>query len=68
MPVTTRRSRVFTISMPPEVANAAEFLAKCENRTMSELFREAFREYHRNRIGLILEFLHECRIRQGRRI
>lgn len=54
MPV-TRRSRVFTISMPPEMANAAEFLAKCENRTMSELFREAFREYHRSRIGLIIE-------------
>jgi hypothetical protein len=50
-----RRSRVFTISMPPEVANAAELLAKSENRTMSELFREAFREYHRSRIGLLLE-------------
>jgi predicted DNA-binding protein len=52
---TARRSRVFTISMPPEMAAAAEFLAKRENRTMSELFREAFREYHSSRIGFILE-------------
>jgi hypothetical protein len=41
--------------MPPEMATAAEFLAKVENRTMSELFREAFRMYHSSRIGLIME-------------
>jgi hypothetical protein len=41
--------------MPPEMAAAAESLAKRENRTMSELFREAFREYHRSRIGLLLD-------------
>jgi len=40
---TARRSRVFTISMPPEMAASAKFLAKQENRTMSELMREAFR-------------------------
>jgi hypothetical protein len=50
-----RRSRVLTISMPPEMAAAAESLAKVENRSMSELFREALREYHRNRIGLLLD-------------
>jgi metal-responsive CopG/Arc/MetJ family transcriptional regulator len=55
MPSNRRVSRVFTISMPPEMAAAAEFLAKRENRTMSELFREAFREYHRSRLGLIME-------------
>ena len=37
MPATRRRSRVITISMPPEMAAAAESLAKKENRTMSEL-------------------------------
>jgi hypothetical protein len=52
---THRRSRVFTISMPPEMARAAESLAKIENRTMSELFREAFRGYHKSRIGLLLD-------------
>jgi predicted DNA-binding protein len=52
---TPRRSRVFTISMPPEMAAAAEFLAKHENRTMSELMREAFRMYHSSRIDFIME-------------
>jgi len=37
------------------MATAAEFLAKLENRTMSELFREAFRMYHSSRIGLIMD-------------
>ena len=31
--------------MPPEMAQQAERLAKKENRTMSELMREAFRRY-----------------------
>ena len=55
MPAHRRSSRVCSISMPPEMANAAEFLAKLENRTMSELFREAFRMYHSSRVGLIMD-------------
>lgn len=55
MPTARRRSRVFTISMPPEMAEAAESLAKQENRTMSELVREAFRTYHAQRIGAIFD-------------
>jgi predicted transcriptional regulator len=51
----TRRSRVFTISMPPEMAASAQALAKQENRTMSELLREAFRAYHAQRLGAIFE-------------
>jgi hypothetical protein len=39
----TRTSRVYTISLPPELARKAEALAKRDSRTMSELFREAFR-------------------------
>lgn len=50
-----RRSRVFTISMPPEMAVSAEALAKQENRTMSELMREAFRVYHAQKIGTIFD-------------
>jgi hypothetical protein len=50
-----RRSRVFTISMPPEMAAAAENLAKRENRTISELFREAFRAYHGQRLDAIFD-------------
>jgi hypothetical protein len=37
------------------MATAAEFLAKHENRTMSELFREAFRVYHASRIDFIMD-------------
>jgi CopG family transcriptional regulator / antitoxin EndoAI len=55
MPTPRRRSRVFTISMPPEMAKAAKYLAKQENRTMSELLREAFREYHAQRISTIFD-------------
>jgi predicted DNA-binding protein len=54
-----RRSRVFTISMPPEMAAAAENLAKRENRTISELFREAFRAYDERRIARFFDEMGE---------
>jgi CopG family transcriptional regulator/antitoxin EndoAI len=41
-----RTSRVYTISLPPELARKAEALAKRDSRSMSELFREAFRSYY----------------------
>jgi metal-responsive CopG/Arc/MetJ family transcriptional regulator len=40
-----RKSKVYTISLPPELAQGAEALAQRDCRTMSELFREAFRSY-----------------------
>jgi hypothetical protein len=40
-----RKSKVYTISLPPELARRAEALAQRDSRTMSELFREAFRVY-----------------------
>ncbi|MGH9418236.1 MAG: ribbon-helix-helix protein, CopG family [Terriglobales bacterium] len=40
-----RKSKVYTISLPPELAQRAESLARRDSRTMSELFREAFRAY-----------------------
>jgi Arc/MetJ-type ribon-helix-helix transcriptional regulator len=52
---TARRSRVFTISMPPEMAASAEYLAKQENRSMSELMREAFRAYQRDEVRRLLD-------------
>ena len=55
MPATRRRSRVFTISMPPDMAKAAKALAKRQNRTMSELMREAFRVYERDEIARLLD-------------
>jgi predicted transcriptional regulator len=42
---TQRKSKVYTISLPPELAQKAEALARRDSRTMSELFREAFRTY-----------------------
>jgi CopG family transcriptional regulator/antitoxin EndoAI len=43
---TQRTSRVYTISLPPDLARKAEALAKRDSRSMSELFREAFRSYY----------------------
>ncbi len=40
-----RISRVTTLSLPPKMAVEAEKIAKEENRTKSELFREALRLY-----------------------
>lgn len=46
----TRTTRTFTISFPPELAEQVELTAKAENRTTSELFREAFRTYQSQRL------------------
>lgn len=59
MPTIRRRSRVFTISMPPEMATAAEYLAKRENRTMSELMREAFRAYNERQVAKFIDDMGE---------
>lgn len=40
-----RTTKFLTISLPPEQLKTAERLARKENRTMSELFREALRRY-----------------------
>ena len=40
-----RNTRVYSITMPPEMAKQAERLARKEHRTMSELMREALRRY-----------------------
>ncbi len=46
-----RNTKVFSITMPPE-AKQAERLAKKENRTMSELMREALRRYEQKPVIL----------------
>ena len=56
---TARRSRVFTISMPPEMAATAEYRAKLENRTISELFREAFRAYDERQVAKFIDEMGE---------
>ena len=44
-----RTTKTLSITLPPEMLARAEALAKKENRTMSELIREALRNYERYR-------------------
>jgi CopG family transcriptional regulator/antitoxin EndoAI len=55
----TRTSRVYTISLPPDLALKAESLARRDSRTMSELFREAFRAYYAQQARRTLEEIGE---------
>jgi predicted transcriptional regulator len=54
-----RATRQFTISLPPELAEQVSALAKVESRTISELFREAFRTYRTARVRTLLDELQE---------
>jgi predicted transcriptional regulator len=40
-----RTTRVVSVTLPPALFEQAQALAKAENRTMSELVREALRHY-----------------------
>ena len=42
-----RTSKTLSITLPPEMLAAAVEMARREHRTMSELVREALREYER---------------------
>ncbi|MGD0015398.1 MAG: ribbon-helix-helix domain-containing protein [Bryobacteraceae bacterium] len=44
-----RTSKTLSITLPPDMLTQAEALARKENRTMSELIREALRHYERQR-------------------
>ena len=44
-----RTTKVVSITLPPPLFEEAKALAKQENRTMSELMREALRRYQRER-------------------
>jgi CopG family transcriptional regulator/antitoxin EndoAI len=44
-----RTTKVVSITLPPPLFDQAMALAKEENRTMSELMREALRRYQRER-------------------
>jgi hypothetical protein len=50
-----RTTRQFTISLPPDLAEQVTAVAKAESRTISELFREAFRTYRAGRIRALLD-------------
>lgn len=55
----SRISKVYTISLPPELARRAEALARRDSRTMSELFREAFRTYYAQQARVTLQEIGE---------
>lgn len=42
-----RTTKTLSVTLPPEMLARAEQLAKKEHRTMSELVREALRQYER---------------------
>ena len=42
-----RTTKTLSVTLPPEMLARAEQLAKREHRTMSELVREALRQYER---------------------
>lgn len=50
-----RTTKQFTISLPPDMAEQVVATAKAESRTISELFREAFRTYRAQRIQALLK-------------
>ncbi len=45
MTISTRKSRILNVSVPPEMYAEIENVAQLENRTKSDLIREAFRHY-----------------------
>ena len=59
MATRSRNSRTFTISFPPELAEQVERVAAVEQRTISELFREVFRQYRSQRALAALDSLVE---------
>ncbi|MDZ4678632.1 MAG: ribbon-helix-helix protein, CopG family [Oligoflexia bacterium] len=44
-----RTAKVISLSLPPDMQREVQKIAKEEHRTISELFREAFRQYLANR-------------------
>ena len=62
---TARTSRVYTISLPAELARKAEALAKRDSRSMSELFREAFRAYYAQEVSRTLDEIGEYAARRN---
>lgn len=55
-----RTTRQFTISLPPDLACQVTAIAKAESRTISELFREAFRTYRAGRVRALLDASQEA--------
>ncbi|MGB7190894.1 MAG: hypothetical protein WBD10_12205 [Acidobacteriaceae bacterium] len=54
MATAKRKSKVYTISLPPDLAKQAESIAISESRTMSEVFREGIRSLQREQTRKVL--------------
>jgi metal-responsive CopG/Arc/MetJ family transcriptional regulator len=44
-----RTAKIVSLSLPPEMEREVQKIAKLERRSISEIFREAFRQYLVNR-------------------
>ena len=55
MAANPQSSKVIAISLPMEMAQQAETIAQEEQRSVSELFREAFRGYRAARLKRLLK-------------
>lgn len=60
-----RTTRQFTVSFPPELAEQVMKVARAESRTISELFREAFRAYRAERVRALLDLSQQTGRRHG---
>ena len=49
MPTTPRKTKTITFSLPPDMAQQVQQVMKEESRTMSELIREALKNYMEER-------------------
>ena len=49
MPTTPRNTKTITFSLPPEMAEQVQEVMREEGRTMSELIRDALRNYMQER-------------------
>ena len=49
MPTTPRKTKTITFSLPPDMAQQVQDVMREEGRTMSELIREALRNYMEER-------------------
>ena len=65
MPAKSRRTDTITFSLPPEMAEQVRQVVKEEDRTVSELLREAIRLYMEEREWRTRERLERLKLRPG---
>ena len=65
MPTTPRNTKTITFSLPLEMAEQVQQVMKEEGRTMSELIREALRNYMEEREWLRVIRYERLREREG---